>query len=151
MAIQIASELTTKSTSIVGEDDVPESEVWFSNQPTGKRAPGALLEAALRVGDDYLLFMTDDVPFEDFLSVVLLDDEFNVKDSARIGGVYSTGTFSSLELQEPHSVRFRFIGDRTWTVRVLDRPQLSVPFLTDPAGVTRPLRLTRHFTVHCTD
>jgi hypothetical protein len=148
MTMRMAAELTTKPTRAIGEYDVPESEIWFSGRPTGKRVPGAVLEAAVRVGGDYLLFMTDDVPFEEFLRIILVDENLNVKDSARIGSMYSTGAFSDLEMLEPHSVRFQFIGGTPWTVRVLDRPQFRVPLFGDAPGVSRPIGLTRHFTVH---
>jgi hypothetical protein len=147
MGMRIAAELTTRRIHGTGEGEVPSSEVLVDGTPTGKRVSGAVLEAAVQWEDRYLLFMTDDAPFEEVLGIHLLDDQHSVLDSAFIGGPYSTGSFSSLELREPNTIRFRFIGDTTWDVELLSRPRLRIPFISEPPGVWRPLRLTRHFIV----
>ena len=139
--------LTTKLVGGSGDDETPVSDIWLHGSPTGKRVPGAVLEAAVELDRHYMLFMTDDVPFEETLGIFLLDDRLNVVDSARLGGLYSTGSFSALELCEPNTVRFRFIGDTTWSVRVLSRPELRVPVLPDAPGVIRPFGFYRHFIV----
>jgi hypothetical protein len=148
MAIEGAAELTTKLVGVGTDKHPPESEIVLSGHATGKRVFGAVLEAAVRIGEYYLLFMTDDVPFEESLGIILLDKGLSVKDSARIGGLYTTGSFSALELCEPSVVRFRFIEDTSWEVRILEKPQLRLPFVSDPPGVYRPFSLTRHFTLY---
>ena len=79
----------------------PQSEIMVAGVPTGKVIAGAILTAALRWGQFVLLFLTDDVPFEDTLRMYLLDQDLTVVDSARMGAMYSTGIFSALDLTEP--------------------------------------------------
>jgi hypothetical protein len=146
--MRLATALTTRLAEEAGEAVVPRSEVLLDGAPTGKFVQGAILEAAIECDGRYLLFMTDDVPFEDALGIHLLDGELHVLDSAVIGGPYSTGTFSSLELSGPHTVRFRFVGDTTWSVELLPRPGFRLPLLSEPAGVRRSPGFSRHFVVH---
>jgi len=147
MGMQIVKELSTKLVH-KGEDEVPASEVLLYGVSTGKLVSGKLLEAAVEWESRYLVFMTDDVPFEEMLSIHLLDDQMNLLDSARIGSPYSSGSFSSLLLCEPNTVQFRFIGDTLWRIELLSRPTFRIPFISEPPGVKRPMGFFRHFIVH---
>ena len=118
--------------------------------PTGKRISGAILGGAVEWDSFYLLFLTDDIPYEEMLRVVLLDAKLDVVDEALIGGPYATGSFSSLELHGTDAVRFRFIGGSPWTVHLLSRRALRLPFISEPRGVHRPFGFTRQFIVRGT-
>jgi hypothetical protein len=91
--------------------------------------------------------MTDDVPFEETLSIHLLDERLDLLDSAFLGAPYSTGSFSDLDIAGSSTVQFRFIGDTTWSVEVLPRPVLRMPFVPDAPGVKRRFGFARHFVV----
>src|ERR1035437_1982478 len=127
MAVRLADDVTTRRVGRDSEDEIPRSEVLVGNRPSGRSVSGAVLEAASRWNDRYLLFMTDDVPDKDTLGIHLLDGQLNPLDTARIGGPYTTGSFSGLVLEDPSTVQFRFIGDATWRVELLDRPAFRVP------------------------
>lgn len=148
MNLRLADELTIKLVAGLPEKAVPVSDIIVNGAPTGKRVAGALLEAAVQWHDKYLLLTTDDCPFEEFLGVRLLDSQFNLLDSAQIGAIYNTGTFSSLELREPNTVSFLFIGETTWRVELLPAPGVRVPFFSEPYGVWRRFSFRRHFVVH---
>jgi hypothetical protein len=92
--------------------------------------------------------MTDDTPFEEMLAIHLLDDKGKLLDSARIGGPYTTGSFSNLQLDPPATVHFRFIDDGDWSVRMLETAQYALPWWPDARGVWRGARLKRWFEVH---
>jgi hypothetical protein len=147
VGLSLAPEVTTRPVAGAGEDAIPESEVLLAGAPTGRVVPGAVLEAAVRWDGRLLLFLTDDIPHEESLGIHLLDAGLRLLDTARLGGPYSTGSFSSLELTEPGTVRFRFIGDTTWSVELLPRPGFRVPFLSEPPGVSRGFGFSRHFIV----
>ncbi len=125
----------------------PRSELMFEGQATGKWVGGAVLEAAHAWHSHWLLFMTDDLPFEDMLSIHLLDGQFALLDTATLGAAYSTGSFSALPGSAPDELRFRFIGDTDWTVQLLPHPVWRVPFFGEPRGVSRPPGLKRHFLI----
>jgi len=141
--MRVANELTIRSLSADG--DIPQCELLRDGVPVGQRLPGAVLEAAVQWQDHYLLFITDDVPHEDLLHIVLLDAQWRTVDCAMLGGPYSTGSFSSLRLQAPSTVRFRFIGDTDWELELLSASAFRIPLLGDPVGVTRRFGFSRRF------
>lgn len=125
------------------QDDTtpPHSRICADGQPTDTIVAGAVREACVGSDGCYLLFMTDDIPFEDMLHIHLLDSEMQLIESAAIGAPYASGTFRSLQLGDSGAVSFEFMGGTTWTVRVWDRPRGHIPFFSDPRGVSRKLRL----------
>lgn len=142
-----ASEISVQPVA-VGPDEPPLCTVLIDGASTGSRVAGAVLEAAVAHAGEYLLFLTDDVPFEDMLSIHLIDRRGRLLDTARIGGPYTTGSFSELTLHDPGVARFHFVGDTEWTVEVFPEARLRLPFVSDAPGVTRPLGLRRRFRVH---
>lgn len=146
--MRILKEVTTRILEGEAEADIPKSEIMVSEQPTGRLISGAILETAVECNGFYLLLMTDDTPFEDMLSIHLLDNQWNLLDSAVLGGFYSTGTFSAMKLEEPNLVHFHFIGETDWSVEVLSKPSFRFPFIPDVAGVKRDVGFRRYFIVH---
>ena len=144
--VRLANEISVRAAAVKAGEP-PRSQVWMNGTATGQSVDGAVLEAAVDCGGRYLLFMTDDVPAEDQLSIHLVDRDGRLLDTARIGGIYATGSFSSLRLHEPASVSFRFINGTDWTVEVFDGPRLRLPLVSEPRGVSRPLRLRCWFRV----
>lgn len=147
MHILSESELSVTRSAHLADDAQPVCEVVFNGQPTGRQVPGAVLEAAAQWQSFTLLFITDDTPFEELLHIHLLDAQLNLLDSATLGGIYSTGSFSLLESAEPDTLRFRFIGGTDWSVQVLPQPGFRLPMVSEPVGVSRPLGFSRHFIV----
>ena len=126
---------------------MPQSELMVNRQPTGKIIDGAMLEAAVRWHEFLLVFVTDNITYEEALRIYLFDDNFNVVDSGQLGWIYTTGVFSLLALEPPNIVRFLFFGDTTWTLELFDQEVFAIPFFTDPRGVSRPFRFHRRFQI----
>jgi len=145
-------EITTLSLSEVNQaTDTTQarSEVLIEDNSTGIIIPGQVLEAAIKVDTRrYLLFVTDDVIFEEMLTILLLDLSQGVVDELTIGGAYTSGRFEDLKVS-PRSASFRFIGDTTWTVKVSPSPTLKLPF-SDPRGVSRPTILRKYIDISAT-
>ncbi|TYQ02670.1 UNVERIFIED_ORG: hypothetical protein JN05_05334 [Zoogloea ramigera] len=135
--------IITPSTS----EQTPSCELMIFDTPTGKILDGAVLEAALVWGDLLLLCMTDDVPYEEGLRIVLLDQDYKTLDSALIGAMYSTGVFSDLDLTEADTVRFRFFRGLVYTLTLLPQASFALPFFSDPGAVWRPFKWTRRFRI----
>jgi hypothetical protein len=129
-------------------ETAPESEIMIDAVPAGKIIGGAVLEAALKWNDYVLLFLTDDVPFEEGLNIYLLDAKLNVLDSAQIGWMYSTGIFSNLDLTASNIVRFRFFAEQVWTLKLLPEKEFALPIISDPLAVSRPFKFFRMFQLH---
>lgn len=125
------------------------SEVLIGGNSTGIIIPGKVLEAAIKIDSRrYLLFVTDDVIFEEMLTILLLDSSQGIVEKLTIGGAYSSGHFEDLRVS-PRSASFRFIGDTTWTVKVSPSPTFKLPF-SDPRGVSRPMGLRKCIDISAT-
>ncbi|MFY3385807.1 hypothetical protein [Paracidovorax sp. MALMAid1276] len=129
------------------DDAPPQSHIVRNGQPTGRQVLGAVLELAAQWQSFYLLLTTDDTPFEELLHIHLLGADLRLLDSATLGGIYATGSFSPLDSTAPDTLRFRFIGGTDWSVQVLPEAGFRMPLLSEPPGVSRPLGFTRHFIV----
>lgn len=129
----------------------PTSEIIVAGMPTGKVIGGAVLRAALKWNGYVLFFLTDDVPFEDTLSIYLTDADLNVVDSARMYFLYATGIFSDLDLTQDDTVRFRFFAGMVWTLKLLPKKAFALPIISDPRGVSRPFAFFRMFQIYPND
>lgn len=127
-----------------------QSEVVLGGSRTGIIVPGQILEAAVQVNDRrYILFLTDDVIFEESLTIALIDVNDGVKEIVRLGNEYSTGSFEGLSVTAD-SIKFRFIGDCAWEIKISDTPRLRLPFGSDPKGVKREAGLKKYITISAT-
>lgn len=64
-------------------------------------------------------------------------------DYALMYAAYSTGIFSNLDLSEANTVRFHFLGENAWTLRVFSKKQFVIPMLGSALGVHRPFAFFR--------
>lgn len=144
MKLLSPSDVSFQLTSAWSERALAQSEILAGGRPTGRIVTGEVLEAAVQWKDCYVLFVRDDVAFEDSLRIYLFDTNWELVDSASLGGMYTTGAFSDLELVAPNTMRFQFIGGITWELQLLERGVASLPF-SDPKGVSRPFGFVKRF------
>lgn len=124
-----------------------QSDIVLHGKSTGIIVPGQVLEAAVQVHEQrYILFLTDDIIFEESLTIALIDVHDGLKEIVRLGNEYSTGTFADLQVTDD-SMDFRFIGDYIWTLKVSDSPRLRLPFVSDPKVVKRESGLKKYITI----
>ena len=142
MNILTENEFHTKPTSLLN------SEIIFEGEVVHKSIDGTYLELCIKRNNEYFVFMTDDIPDEDMLHIHLLDEGFNLIDSVTIGGIYSTGKFQNVSVQEPNHISFNFIGTNKWTVEALNRKQFCMPYLSSPKGSYRKNSFYQYFKLH---
>ncbi|HEY6527760.1 MAG TPA: hypothetical protein VIZ65_03630 [Cellvibrionaceae bacterium] len=133
------TELTTQLIHSADDQRLPLSKLIHNGQPVGVPIEGAVFEACVRVMDSYVLFMTDDIPSEDTLRIYRFDAQIHTRECVTLGAAYSTGAFVLRQLIEPDQLTFNFFGGGLWRLRILAKPQLHFPFLSDPKGVSRSL------------
>ncbi len=122
-------------------------EVLIAEKSTGIMVPVQVIEAAVQVDDKrLLLFLTDDVPYEEALKIALLDLNDGAKEILTLGGAYLTGSFTDLNIH-PNAVEFSFIGYTTWRVEISTTPFMKLPFIGDPRGVSRPPALKHYIKI----
>lgn len=146
MKLLSPSDVSLHLTNAWSEHALAQSEIVVGGKPTGRIVTGEILEAAVQWKDRCLLFVTDNIAFEDSLRIYLFDVNWELVDAASLGGMYTTGAFSDLELVAPNTARFQFIGGITWELELLDRGVASLPF-SDPKGVSRPFGFVKRFTL----
>lgn len=98
--------------------------------PGGPSRPGALLHDGRETGieidavefnaqflmrlDLYLLFFTDDCPYEEELQIILLDKHLRLMDGVKLGGMYTPGILSDIRHEGENQLSFAFFsGIRT--------------------------------------
>ena len=124
-------------------DTAASGELIIKGEPSGKMIDCAVLEAAVEWNGMILAFFTDGVPYEEFLHMVLFNQELVVVDSASLGAMYSTGIFSALDLTEPDTVRFQFFDGVLWTLTLLSEEEFAIPIISEPTSVSRPFKFFR--------
>lgn len=117
--MRLAPEVSTRVTVPLGDDVVPVSEIVLSGRPTGTAVEGGSFEAAVAVDGGFLVFLTEGVPEEERLSIYLVDGAGKLLDRANIGQWYTAAAFSELEIESADTLRFRFLGDGHWRLRLL--------------------------------
>ena len=147
MRLLSTSEFATRLASPYTDTELASSELLVDGKRTGLIVTGAVLEAALEWQGCRIAFLTDDIPFEDMLRIYMFDANMTLVDAAVLGAMYSTGTFSELNLQPPNALMFRFFGGTIWRMVVLAEREFALPFLSDPSGVSRKLKFFRHFRI----
>ncbi|GGY57284.1 hypothetical protein [Pseudoduganella albidiflava] len=140
-------EFSARLASPYTESALASSEVVLNGQPTGVIMTGAILHAAIEWNSFRIAFFTDDIPFEDTLRIYMLSADMVLVDAAELGVIYSTGVFADLRLQLPDAVTFHFFADTEWRLVLLEDPEFSFPFVSDPTGVSRKLKFSRHFRI----
>jgi hypothetical protein len=147
--MRVAPEITTNWLNENDQKNLPQSEVLLNGCPTGSLIPGALLEAAIEWNGHYLLFLTDDCPFEEGLNIVMLDSTLKLLDYATLAVLYCTGTLTSLKLLAPDRVQFTFFHEQVWTVQLLSKFRLGLPVFGEMGFVIwRPWSFLRRFVIH---
>jgi len=105
---------------------------------------GALIEAQYQVDDRYLLFITDDVPYEETLRIYLIAGNGDVLDSLEFGGYLANGTLEGLNIVGEHSIEFSFIHKKRCRLTVKPNSGWKKPLIFTP-GVSRPGGLKKRF------
>ncbi|MFE4112553.1 hypothetical protein [Kosakonia sp. YIM B13611] len=126
-----------------------QSKVEIAGIATNIIVPGLVLEAAVKIDACHsLLFLTDDIIFEEWLTMVLIDINRGVKEIVRIGQAWASGHFEKLSVKE-EEITFRFLGDAEWRVKISLTARLRFPFFADPPAVHRAPGWKKYLTVDC--
>lgn len=124
-----------------GAGGMARSRLVLGGVETAFDVPGAVLEAAFAVGDENLLFLTDDVPFEEGLSICLVDQVGKLQDHVTMAAAGATGTLHAVRRMGSHQFAFSFFPDMPLQVTVLTRPRIILPRIGLRTGIHRPFSL----------
>lgn len=127
------------------DDESIQSEVYICGKKVHGNIDGVILEDCYQYNDRYLLFLTEDIPYEDALNIYYLDHDLNVLDMACLGHAYTTGNFREQVVVADNIISFHFFCNTKWFLTLLTDSKKRVPFISDPKGVTRKFSWSCYF------
>ncbi|MDE2516655.1 MAG: hypothetical protein KGL12_11565 [Rhodospirillales bacterium] len=101
---------------------VPRARLIFDGQPSGQVLDGACLEAEFAVAAGHLLFVTDDVPFEEGLRLHLIAADGRLLDTRSLHQAYASPMLRDVRRIAADRFHFRFLGPALMEIRVRERP-----------------------------
>jgi hypothetical protein len=138
------------SFSLRGEPATQEGPVGallHEGRETGLRIHAARLEAQFHVQPNlFLLFFTDDSPYEEELQILLLDTHFQLLDGLELGQPYTPGMLSGLDAQGEQRLLFDFFADTRLLLSV--HPEGVFHMIRRLPSFARPLKgrfFSRHY------
>ncbi len=129
------------------ETQSPKSEITIEGTKLKLIINGVDLEACIKCDERYLVFTTDDCPFEESLNIYLLSSENEIIDNAAVFWPYVTGSFKLLSITDPDLVQFKFFGDKDWQIKIFKNKRFHIPYISEPTGVWRKAKFRRSFGV----
>lgn len=111
--------------------ELPRAELLFQNRETGIVIDGVVLEKQFSFEEKYLLFLTEDCPYEEGLHIYLLDHELQILDGIELGGAYASAILQDVKVEDDMLVTFTFFGHDLWRLQIASTPsrQLNIPRL----------------------
>lgn len=140
-------DVNLKVVSEATETQSPRSEITVKGTELKVIVNGVDLEACIKYDERYLVFTTDDCPFEESLNIYLLSGESEIIDSATAFWPYGTGSFKLLSIKEPDLVQFKFFGEENWQIEIFKSKKFYIPYISEPSGVWRKFKFWRSFGV----
>lgn len=125
----------------------PRAKLVLRGLETRFDVPGAVLEAAFQVGDETLLFLTDDVPFEEGLNICLVDREGRLLDCVALAVAGATGSLHYVNRLGKRLFAFSFFADKPMQIVVSDGPRIAFPQIGLRSGIHRSFSLKGRLSV----
>lgn len=112
---------------------------------------GAYLEAQYRYGINYLIFTSNDCPFEERLSIYYLDESLKTLDALELGAIYTPGILDDLTIIYPNKLSFSFFDrEEQWHLTIAEQGSFKPLFHTSSVRRKRPFYTKRWLDLKCT-
>ena len=141
------SEFSLKRVSDGTETESPKSQLVIDGKEVDSFVVGAVLEACVKHGNFYLIFTTNDCPYEESLNIYFLNLSYDILDKAVLVWPYKTGLFEILDITQSNLVDFKFFEEKSWQVEIFSHKRTLIPYISEPRGVWRKLKLKHHFKI----
>ncbi len=123
MATKEISEFHVIST-IEKPDETP--RVLLENKKLKKQfeVSGKVLEAQYRIGENFLVLVTEGNPFEEALYVYYFSNSLHLLDSLELSAIYSEGMLRNISFSDSGNITFSFFdNDEQWILKVNSHPK----------------------------
>lgn len=85
---------------------------------------GKVLEAQYRIGESFLVLVTEGNPFEEALYVYYFSNSLHLMDSLELSAMYSEGMLRNVSLSDSGDIMFSFFdNDEQWVLKVYSHPK----------------------------
>lgn len=92
------------------------SKLCIYGKDTGIIISAYYLETAILLDDGrYLLFVTEDVPYDEYLELLLININHGIQEKITIALPYGSGTLREMRLYENY-IEFSYFSDEVWRV-----------------------------------
>ncbi|MEE9412696.1 MAG: hypothetical protein V3V22_06545 [Methylococcales bacterium] len=103
-------------------EEIPSIDLLFMPLKKQITLTGAVLEAQYSVDENYLVFITENCPFEESLLISLIDATGKLLDTLELSAWYTPGILSNLRIQPPNKICFSFFDDsECWVLEILSK------------------------------
>ena len=125
MSIRQTDEFKIKNI-IKNPDETPGLQLENTGLNRSIEVSGKILEAQYSVDDHFLLFTTEDCPFEEALHIYYLSPQLDVLDALELSAVYTAGMLGGLAVDNDDTIRFSFFEkNECWTLKILPKPEYA--------------------------
>lgn len=116
--------------------------IYIRGERTGIIVPAQTLETAILLNDGrYLLLMTDDIPYDEALEILLIKIDYGIQERITLSTSYGSGTFRRMKLCETH-VEFCYFSDEIWRMEISKSRFFRLPFEHGFLVTRHPVRLS---------
>ncbi len=140
-------EFSIKLISEATDTEIPKCQIKINGSTTDSIMEGAILEAAIKYQEFYLVFTTNDCPYENTLNIHYLDQDLTILDRATLSWPYGTGSFTLINILQPNRIRFQFFTRDDWEITLYPKAKWLIPYLSEPRGVWRKFKFNHHFKI----
>lgn len=105
-------------------DEAP--RVLLENKNLRKKfeVSGKVLEAQYRIGENYLLLVTEGNPMEEALYVYYFSGSLHLLDSLELSAMYSEGIIRNISISDSGDIKFPFFDNEDlWVLKVYSVPK----------------------------
>ncbi|MBR9829373.1 MAG: hypothetical protein GYB41_12115 [Oceanospirillales bacterium] len=107
-------------------DETP--RIFLENKKSNKQFEvlGKVLEAQYRIGENFLILVTEGNPFEEALYVYYFSNTLNLMDSLELSAMYSEGMLRNVSLSNSGDIMFSFFDNsEKWVLKVYSHPKYA--------------------------
>lgn len=107
-------------------DETP--RILLENKKLNKQfeVSGKVLEAQYRIGENFLVLVTEGNPFEEALYVYYFSNTLNLMDSLELSTMYSEGMLRNVSLSDSGDIMFSFFDNsEKWVLKVYSHPKYA--------------------------
>jgi hypothetical protein len=122
------------------EGNIARSALLWHGEPIALDVDGILLERQYCVELGYLLFLTDDCPYEEGLHIYLLNAERLLLDALELGAPYTPAILDNVIAETETALTFSFFGNDQWRLDMRRVPRFSLHY-----AMFSPLKYKRRF------